>query len=296
MSQTLSTVVSVAITFVVTLALNTTVNYYASDRGTIGISKPIPIEGKTITVLSIENYSRDFVEGLAIELPATVPITALISDAPVTFTDTPAPHQGSSRVVKVNQISPRLITHIYIPTPSTTNTPAIRALNLDAMGLTIRHDEELEPPLRKALFSGLIVASIYAIFAFGITYYTKREIKPLREQIEVLKSKTEGIRPKIAKMESRITKQRLLMQARLFDYSKELNFWRNTFRTLVLKGHGDTKAADEAIETVTKTLKTHGTNASMNHFEEIKVAAAWLVQAEQDDKGTSNKTTRRSHN
>lgn len=282
MPQPLGTVASVSLTFIVTLILNATLNYYSSDKGTIGISKSIPLDSKAVSVLSIENYSREFLEGVAIELPTAIPVASLVSDFPVTLTDSPEPHRGASRIVKIGQISPGLVTRIIIPTTNSGMFLPIRVVNLDATGLTLRRDDELESPLRKAILTALVVASMYAVFAFGTTYYMRKQIKPLRDEIDTVKKQSQEMRPKFQALEARVVKQRLLLQARLFDYSKELSFWRNAFRTLALNAHGDKASADEAILTVTSALKTYGTVAESNHFEEIKIASAWLAHAEQD--------------
>jgi hypothetical protein len=283
MAQPLSTAASVAITFAVTLVLNTALTYYTSDRGAIAISKPTTIDSKAVTILSIENYSRDFVDNLAIEIPNSVPIDSLVSDTPVTITDSPEPHRGASRIVKVGQISPRLLTRIFIPVVNSNTASPIRVANMDASGLTLRKDDELESPIRKAIFSGLFNSLLYAMFAVALMYYANKRLKPIQDRLEEVTASSRKTHATVTALEVRLAKQRLLLLARVFDYSKELSFWRNAFRTLVLQSGGEKKRADDAIDAVTNSLKTYGTKSGDGHdFEVIRVASEWMARAEDE--------------
>lgn len=304
-----NTTLTVLLTFIITAALQTAVTYYSSDKGSIGISRSIQIGGKALTVITIENYSRDFMNELAVEIPSALPISEILTDAPVILTDTPPPYQGRTRVVKLGQISPQLVTRVFIPLPDAMSHNLIRITNPDASGLSLRKDDEIESPLRKALFHAFVVAVIYAIFTALSAYYTKQNVKSVRLEMENLRkkidkeraeAKTEAdelgrnitktkeqateqltdVREQLTDAREMISKQRLLLQARLFDYSKELEFWRNAFRTLILSKSGSTQNADELIKSVTDELKTHGTKASTHQFETIRIAAEWLADAE----------------
>ena len=309
MSTAQNTILPVLLTFLITFGLNTAINYYSSDKGSIGISRPIQVGGKSLTVLTIENYSRDFMNEVAIEIPSALSISELLTDAPVIFTDTPQPYQGRSRVVKLGQISPRLVTRVFIPLPDAASHDLIRVANPDASGLSLRKDDEIESPLRKAALLALLVAVLYAIFTFLSDYYTKQRINSFRLEIENLRKKNdkeraedkteadelgrnitktreqatetkEMLSKQVTEAREMISKQRLLLQARLFDYAKELEFWRNAFRTLILNKSGSAHNADELIKSVTDELKTHGTKASTHQFETIRIAAEWLADAE----------------
>lgn len=290
MTKPFSTVATALLTFTVTLVLNTALNYYSSDKGSISISRSIVVDGKAMTILTIENFTRNFIEGVAVEIPISAPISTFATDSPVTFTDAPQPYHVDTRIVKFGQISPRMVTHIFIPTSGLSATPPVRIANLDAVGLTLRRDDELESPLRKALLEALLIASIYTVFAIGVGYYTDKRTKLLQNSLNKLEEEVKVSKKRVNEFETRIQKHRLLLQARLFDYAKELEFWRNAFRTLVMKGQGEMMSADNVINAVTTALKTHGTNDHVHSFESIRVAAAWLTEAEKAPKSVADAT------
>ena len=71
---------------------------------------------------------------------------------------------------------------------------------------------------------------------------------------------------------------KILLLARLSDYSKELTFWRDTIRKILYSmSKTGKKAAEEVIKEVTATLKTHSTlSESEDDFETIKMASLLL--------------------
>lgn len=276
-------VASTAVAFVVTLILQSAVSYYASDSGTIGLSKRVSMGGTSVIVLTIENYSREFLENVAVEIPTSISLNAITSDSPVTFSEAPQPNRSSTRIVRIGQISPRLVTRLFIPLQGTAEDAEIRLVNRERVGLTLRKDDELESPLRKAFISGLITATLYAVFWVGLAIQTRRESDRLINDYESAKRGRSELRVRLEKVEGVLAKQRLLLSARLFDFSKELSFWRNAFRALVLQLGGEKKRADEVIETVTKRLGTHGTTDASHDFETIRIAAAWMADVERQD-------------
>lgn len=290
MGKSLNTVASVIVTFITTLILNTSINYFASDRGAVSVSKPIPIDGRTIVVVSLENYSAEFIQGIALELPANVPLSAITSDAPVKLSEPPPPYPSGSRLVTVDQVSPRLLTRLFITWPHAGDAPPPRIANISATGLRIRHENQLESPLRNALISGLIVAAAYALFTVAVGAYASRQIGQLRGElttmeatVEARKKDAKALDERLQKAETRIAKQRLLLQARLFDYAKELDFWRKTISQLLLAKGADLKTASDLTNAVTNTLRTFGTREPPREFETVRIAATWMANAERED-------------
>jgi hypothetical protein len=66
--------------------------------------------------------------------------------------------------------------------------------------------------------------------------------------------------------------------ARLSDYAKELSFWRDTIRKILVEQGQTLKDTDTIINNVTKSLKTYSTKAleDIESFESIKIAASLI--------------------
>lgn len=289
MSKTFSIATSVVITFVTTLALNASLNLATGDRGTVSVSKPLVIDGKSLQVVSIENYTSDFIQGLALEVDASVPIKAIIADSAVQLSEPQAPHPANTRLVTINQIPPRLVSRLFITMPSGGVTSPPRLVNASALGISVRHENELESPLKNALLTAFLVALAYAAFTAASAAYAKRQLDSLRQDIDKLKGdiltkeeSTAEIHDAVNRLKTQSAKQRLLLQARISDYSKELTFWRNAVTKLLLAKDGDLKTANEVVAAVTQQLGTHGTRAKDKDYEAVLVAASWLAESERE--------------
>lgn len=295
MNKSLGTVGSVVLTFFVTLVLNTLLNFYTSEKGSVSVSRPIQIDGSRVVVVTMENQSSDFLNGLVIEIPAGVKTTSLVAEPAITIEDV-ASSQGKQKLLKLGQISPRLVSRLFVPIPEGT----VRIANADASGVALRQDDRLESPLRIALLSALFVAVLYALVEGVSTFHASRKRKALREEIASLRKDHDAaaadakqvrsdLEGEVKSVNARVAKHRILLQARLFDYSKELEFWRNTIRSLLLDSGSDKRTPEELISKVTASLGTYGTKSSGESYETIRVAARWLSEAEQggvDDKST----------
>lgn len=289
MSKTISTAASVAITFVTTLALNASLNLATGDRGTVSVSKPMVIDGKTLLVVSIENYTTEFIQGLALEVEAAVPIKAIVADAALQLSEPQPPYPANSRLVTVNQIPPRLVSRLFITMPAGGAAAPPRLVNAAASGIRVRHENEIESPLKNALLTAFVVALAYAAFTAAASAYAKKLLDTVRQDLDRLKGEfetkekdTNEIRKSVDKLQTRLAKQRLLLQARISDYSRELSFWRNAVTKLLLAKDGDLKTANDVIAAVTEQLGTHGTKAQDKDYEAVLVAASWLVEGERE--------------
>jgi hypothetical protein len=297
LTKTISSVSSVAITFIVTLILNFFVNFYSNDRGVISVSSPVKIGEATLVVVTIENQSKSVLSGLVLEVPSTISLETVSSEPALSLEEISSSSKGLSRLVSISQVRPGHVSRIYFRQTSP-GTSAIRISNPDASGLKIREDDNLESPLRTAFFSALFMAFVYACVQAVFSYDIFKRQKALSQQASDLKErhtretaengeKLEVIQQELRQTRALITKQRLLLQARLQDYSIELTFWRNSVRSFFLRSSADSKEAEKLIETVTSQLKTHGTRAETErNFESLRLAANWLADAEKsiDDK------------
>lgn len=291
MNKSLGTVGSVALTFFVTLFLNTLLNLYTSEKGSVSVSRPIQIDGLRVVVVTIENQSPDFLNGLVIEVPTNVKTASLAAEPAFSVEDV-ASSQGKQKLLKLGQISPRFVSRLFVPIQDGT----VRIANAEASGLVLRQDDRLESPLRMALLSALFIAALYALVEGVSTFYSSRERKVLRDQLASLRQNHEAtvaeakqlrgdLEITVRDVSARMAKHRLLLQARLFDYSKELDFWRNAIRNLLLDAGSSKRTPDELISKVTASLGTHGTKVHGDSYETIRVAARWLAEAEQGNVG-----------
>jgi hypothetical protein len=78
-----------------------------------------------------------------------------------------------------------------------------------------------------------------------------------------------------------LSRIKVLLLARLADYAKELEFWRNTMAKFVLAAGGVKQDVEIINKQVTDSLKTFGTRGrGADDFEAIKALAGMLQRAE----------------
>lgn len=283
-----------AITFVVTLTLNAALNYYTSDKGAVSVSSQVRLGSTSVSVVTIENQSADFLSGLVLEVPTGLIVASITTDPAMVIEEVPSAVKGTTKLLKLSQIGPRHVSRIFVPLPDTAVPGSVRLANLEAAGLSLRMDDRLESPLRNALFSAFFVALLYAAFEAISAYLLSRRQKELSKKMDELNEKHhaasteskkahESIEKDVDRLRTLLSKQRLLLQARLNDYSKELSFWRNAVRTLLLQSGASPEVGESLVERVTSELKTFGTRAETEkQFETLRIAGRWLAEAEAD--------------
>jgi len=74
-------------------------------------------------------------------------------------------------------------------------------------------------------------------------------------------------------------KYALLQHARVGDLTKELDFWRDSIRKLIVEVGKKLDDGDTLVELVTRNLKTYST-ARKADFEQVRVLAGLLRDAE----------------
>jgi hypothetical protein len=94
---------------------------------------------------------------------------------------------------------------------------------------------------------------------------TTRTVDDLRKEIN-----------EVRKADARI---RILQGARLGDYSKELDFWRDTIRKVLYQSSSDEKISEMLIRQVTESLKTYGTLESSKDYDAIAAMAKLLTDS-----------------
>lgn len=288
MNTTIGSAASVAITFVVTLSLNAALNYYTSDKGAVSISSQVRLGSTSVSVVTIENQSEDFLSGLVLEVPTGLTVTSITTDPAMVIEEVPSAVKGTTKLLKLSQIRPRHVSRMFVPLPETAAPGSLRLANLEAAGLSLRMDDRLDSPLRNALFSAFFVALLYAAVEAISAYILSRRQKELSKKADELTEKhdaastewkkaRESIEKDVDRLRTLLSKQRLLLQARLNDYSKELSFWRNAVRTLLLQSGANSEVGESLVERVTSELKTFGTRAETEkHFETLRIAGRWL--------------------
>ena len=177
-------------------------------------------------------------------------------------------------------------------------------VNGNQLGLDVSYGATASNRLRSAIKGAFIDALIYSLFVGIATFFfyarqesLKTHFKELREESDQLigeaRVQMDQLRKEIEELKSQDAKNtsiafdktrriRLILLARLSDYRRELEFWRDTIRKLVNSQGKSKESADTLINHVTESLRTFGTLSSADDYQTISAYAAMLKASDED--------------
>jgi hypothetical protein len=286
-------IIPIIITSFLAFLFNFITEYLALDKGSIEVGPPITLEGKKYIPLDICNYTVSSIDKLKLSIPKNIDLTKVISSEPIKVEETAAT-VGSERrkYIEISDILGNQLTRLLIPIADEENDFSIRVVNAKEMHLEDVAIKEIQNPVLKAFKKAIpytvIVTILYSIMLYVLQLYEEREHKKLKAEMEKVEEQHEKVEAQYEKLEQKLEatenearekanelrKQALLLLARISDYCKENDFWRDTIRKIMYEAYGDKKRGEEVIHQVTESLKTYGTlNRDKCNFEAVKVLA-----------------------
>lgn len=298
---------TVAKTFLQSIAIfflsfigNFALEYFAVDRGSILIGPPTNIDGRFFASVDITNYTADPLQGLLLSVPKETNVAKIISTSPLRISEVQdSVASEKARRVAISDIEPRHITRLFVPLSNEDEGQSVYPVNPKQIYVSTGYFAGVTNPVEiavlKAVQSALIYAVIVALFGFWVN-----------EKISASEKKAAELRKSLAESESRLaehlkslteqqtkaietaSRMKLLLVRRLSDYSKELQFWRDTVRKLLYSSNGDQKIADKLFNEVSKTLKTY--TAKTDSGDEIHTLE-FLQRATESEQSQSRERT-----
>ncbi|SRR5258706_6352162 len=310
MNKYVETIVTVIITFVISLVLNSVSTYITQDQGMVKIGSTMKINNQEYLPLDIETYSNKATSGLLFAIPSVTPVTEIISSHPLNIEAIPAAIGTSDiKYIKISDIEPNTTVELLIPIANQQDTSLIRLTNQEQFRFSVVHKDEVQSPLKTAIQEALKLALINSVL-YGIvllwmsassekrdrewkenreksnkefnTNFEKieKEMKEKAAEWEILRQENEKRILEAEESTKSIYEQfqrvRLLLLARLSDYEKELSFWRDTIRKILYEGKTDEKTVERLFDQVTKSLKTYSIQGREVDFAAIETLAKML--------------------
>lgn len=272
--------------------VNGVISYFLQEPTILSISKPIAIDGRFVSVVSIQNYSSDYLKEFGVEVPSAMSFSTVAADMPVKIEEVPVSAQAQTKLLKVSNVLPQKISNIFIFSNNLSDAEMVKVANPSSINADIL-DDKLESKVRRAVKESIFVTIPSACLIFIFLCLMRKEIeqdklqresdiKPIREAHNKLTEQMDNAKKESAAIKRLMIRQRALLYGRISDYSKELNFWRNTIKHVLMDGGIAEKNVDALINTVTRSLETYGTlNSPLP--ESIIVAKEWLEAKYEDD-------------
>ncbi|WP_174732987.1 hypothetical protein [Mesobacillus harenae] len=196
-------------------------------------------------------------------------------------------------------------------------------INKNGNAVDVRYSSDVVSPLEDQKRQLIINAILYAVIVFALNSWAdKRRDKKilaakeerdaafkgyeeskadLRSSYEVANKVNEKLleeknleiqnaRKEIDKFEKElnnfktdIRKHNILLLARLNDYRKELNFWRNTIRKVIYELPKGEEKAEQFMKTIASSLKTYQTHEKEEYnFETLKILSTMIKDTEKE--------------
>lgn len=246
-------------------------------NGSVTISNSIDLPTGKHTEIQIENYSNRTIEGLKILVEVNAITNDIISSNPIEIslgtTDVTSPNY---KIITLSSIPPTKITRVFIPV-SKAFKKCCTIINYNELKLSILTDNEVKNIILREFYSALITVILYGIFLFIILKFTEKYNNKIREDFDILKKSLDEDREKVNEFKMTFARQKVILYRKLSDYSKELEFWRNTIRKILYNKHENKKDVEEIIEKITSNLETYSTHRHSNaKYEEIEALASHL--------------------
>lgn len=306
-----------AVTFIATLIMS----YFFGVNSVVSIGDSVFLnENQYINPVDIQTHGEEL-KNVKIVIDSIVTESQIKANQPVEI-EILENKVGASNVttIGISEIPKEQLLNLMIITSNKIDTEEIKAYS-STKKLDIIYESIYESPVEKQVKSALLTALMYAIILGILNYYSnksrekllkkyteerERAIEASREAIEDiqeelrraqenadnrireindLKDATQNLREKVDKANNDSLKKQILLQAKLHDYSKELNFWRNTIRKILYKEKSKYQDADVLFNIVSNTLKTYQTNDKNNFdFESLKALSKMIKDIDNDNK------------
>jgi hypothetical protein len=285
---------------------NAVLTYFFDNNARVSVGDSTVIEKNHYVIpLNIISYN-EALKDMQIRIPVSITQKQISANKPlqIEIINSNTGHNTGS-IIKIKEIPKKISLQLLIITNDSIDSKEIEVYG---ESLSIERISEVESSVMSQLKYLISQAVIYALFIGISTYWSHKKSEErvaivkekqahLREQLErsdkLLESAekdTVQVRESLKEYENKLIKakndelkKQILLKAKLNDYRKELNFWRNTIRKILYSFPSGDKNANDLMGIITKSLKTHQTNEREEHdFETLKVLSKMIKDIDQE--------------
>ncbi|AZT83281.1 hypothetical protein EHN06_06805 [Marinobacter sp. NP-4(2019)] len=276
-----SQVLNIILVFILTLVMNWTFEMLTADSGYVRKGAMVSIGYDRFIPIEIENYKSSSINGIKILMPLGLEEKEIVSSKPVKIEkvdSTASPDEFN--VFNISEVTGEAVTRILVPLKFE-DSSCCQFLNAKDLKLEIKNDEDVVDPVKSAFLKGAQTAAIYSIFIFLLAIWMRSKIEGLQKNLEDLSGQLENSSDKIDRLTESLTeirkiykRQRVFLLRRVSDYGKEVEFWRDTLRRILVEQGCDRNSTKKMLREISKalgTLSTHGNTVSeYEDFEALR--------------------------
>lgn len=255
------------ISSLVLLIINLGGYWFTKEKINITVTPSSYINNEYVTVISIKNFQNN---------KSIQEINLWLDNVIVKNISTELKNETTNNNIKINNVVPAYTGSIIIYSEKEINEQNLKVELNEKCNLVFTNSQKESAYIQIINYLGtaLIYFIEFAIMLYLANKINNKKIEKLEKKIEgeekVLKllEQSQKISEKKAKeLQKRIMKNKLLLERKLSDYSRELNFWKDTIRKILYGVSKDAMKKKDICEIVTDNLKTYRTKEKCKYSE-----------------------------
>lgn len=257
-------IITALIPSIILLIINSSLYLFQKEKVNISITSSIYIDNKYITTINIKNYQKN-------KSISEINLWTKDIDVDKVHTDISNNYDEANNHIKLKELSPGYNGAVIIYSDKEINEENL-SLELNEKVNVVFLKSQKESSYIK-ITEYLVIVLIYFIEFASIAIINQKNINKEKERTN---KECDKIRETLEKQEERTKKlfkyeenNRFRLQRRLWDYSKELNFWKDTIRKMLYKSRDRELNNEEIFKIVTQNLKTYRTLDKI-HYRDVE--------------------------
>ena len=252
--------------------------YFTKEKINISITPSTYINNKYVTVISLKNFQNN---------KSIQELNLWLEDVEIENIETKLNSTINKNNIKISNIPPSYVGNIIIYSDK----------EIEDQNLKIELNEKSNInflSIQKESLYINIKLLIVAVFIYAIEFVVylyidnkniikkrdelKKEISRVEQKVAQEEKQKKEIQEKLKLTEEEIARlykktmmSKMLMEKRLIDYSKELNFWKDTIRKILYGVSKEGMKKNNIFEIVTNNLKTYRTKEKCEYYELEKI-------------------------
>ena len=260
-------IVTSLISSLILLIINSGVYWFTKEKISITVTPSSYINNEYVTVVSLKNFQNN---------KSISEINFWFNDTIIKKVDTELKNEIDYNNVKVDNILPDYTGNIVIYSEKEISEQNLKVELNEKYNLVFISSQKESAYIQIINYLGtaLIYFIEFAIMLYLYKKFTNRKIKEQERKIEeterairILKQDQETIMKEAKRINKRIMNNKLLFARRLSDYSRELNFWKDTIRKILYRVSKEDMKKNDICEIVTDNLRTYRTKEKCEYFE-----------------------------
>lgn len=254
-------IITAFISSIIALIINSSVNYFNKENINISISESTSINGKYNTCIAIKNYQKN---------KSIDKIKIWINEGEILGIDTNIKntYDKDNKSLMLDEIIPEYKGTIIIHSNMPVNSENLR-IETDTKSNIVFLSEQKESAYINIrnyaiicfiYFAMLSASNIYSkLYTNKKIYEAKEEAKKVKEEQDNIKAELEKVKESCKNTNYKIKNVRIKYLKIIKDYSKELDFWKDTIRKILYNSKKHKIEEEDVFKEVTMNLKTFHT-------------------------------------